>query len=498
MGFIDYFARKKGYVKPDEIQPQKRGFSGAQVGRLTNSWTNTPKPIDADIQAGLRTLRARSREQAINNDYVQRFLSLTRSNVVGPNGIILQARAIDPSGDLDSLANTAIEEAWQKWGELGSPDVTGCLSWVECQNLFIETVAKDGEALAVIHNNFPENQFRLAVEFIDVECLDVDNNQDLKNGNVIRMGVELNKYRRPVAYHIQTTATTDSDYSYRGKSYRRISADRVIHRFLPRSVWQTRGFPWMASALMRMNMLNSYEEAELVAARIAASKMGFFESENGGRYEGEDVDDEGNIITDAEPGTFEQLPDGVKFNSWDPNHPTNAFGDFVKVILRGIASGLGVSYFSLANDLEGVNYSSGRLGSLEDREAWKALQNWTVDAFCKPVFNQWIKSALLTESIKVAGRPLKASKLEKFSRVSWQPRRWAWVDPQKDINAATTAIEHNIRSTSDVIREQGRDPEEVWQEITRERKRWKELDIEPASAGFFTPGENSNESENEN
>lgn len=496
MGLVDYFARKRGYIKPEEAKTRKRSFSGAAIGRLTASWTTTPKPVDADIRSGLRVLRARSREQSINNDYVRRFLGLVKSNVVGPSGIILQARNIDNNGKLDSLANTAIEEAWQEWGEYGKPDVSGCMSWVDIQRLFIETIVKDGEVLMMKHRNWKENQFGYALSFIDVECLDVENNQTLSNGNVVKMGIELNKYRRPVAYHLLVTDASQEDYTLQGKKYQRIPADRIIHRFLPESVWQTRGFPWMASALLRMNMLNGYEEAELVAARVGSSKMGFFESENGETYGGEE-DADGNVVTEAEPGTFEMLPQGVKFNAWDPSHPTSAFGDFVKVILRGIASGLGVSYFSLANDLEGVNYSSARVGSLEDREAWKALQNWMVDCFCKPVFAEWLQFALLRESIKVADKPLKASRYDKHKRVSWQPRRWAWVDPQKDMNAATTAIDHNIRSTSDVIREQGRDPEEVWQEIKRERDRWKELQIEPASAGFLMPGENADERQDE-
>lgn len=493
MGLIDYFARKRGYVKPEEMK--KRSFSGAQISRLTSSWTTTPKPIDTDIRNGLRILRARSREQSINNDYVRRFLNLTKSNVIGPNGIVLQARSMDEDGTLDTMANNAIEEAWNDWGDFGIPDVTGCMSWLDIQKLFIETIAKDGEVLILIHKNWSQNAYRFALEFVDVECLDIEFNTELKNGNVIRMGVEFNRYRRPVAYHLITTSPTAEHYEHNGKKYQRIPADRVIHRYLPESVWQSRGFPWLASALMRMNMLNAYEEAELVAARVASAKMGFFEQAEGGEYAGEETDTDGNFITDAEPGTFEVLPQGVSFKSWEPNHPTTAFGDFVKVILRGISSGLGVSYFSLANDLEGVNYSSGRLGTLEDREAWKALQNWMITSFCKPIYQQWLDNALLAGAIKVAGKAPSSQKYDKFKRVSWQPRRWAWVDPQKDMNAAKTAIEANIRSTSDVIREQGRDPEEVWQEIAQERKRWKELNIEPAEAGFLMPEENADDAE---
>lgn len=499
MGLANWIARRNGFVKPEEVKTAKRSFNAAQVGRLTNSWTTQPKPIDADIRAGLRKLRARTREQAQNNDYVRRFLALTKSNVIGSQGVILQARSVDPNGKPDKLANAAIEESWTEWGVKGSPDVTGGHSWRSMQNLMIETVAKDGEALVVMHHGWKHNEASFALEFIDVEALDVEHNRDLGNGNTIQMGVELNQYRRPVAYHVLTGATTDDHYSYNGRKYRRIPADRVLHLFLPESVWQTRGFPWMASSLMRLNMLAGYEEAELVAARVASSKMGFFESEGGEEYVGDDTDSDGNVITDAEPGAMEVLPPGMKFTAWDPSHPSTAFEGFVKTNLRGISAGLGVSYHTLANDLEGVNYSSGRLGALEDREAWKLLQGWVIESFCMPVYKEWLRMSLLSGSITVAGRPLRSARYDKFKRVTWQPKRWAWVDPQKEMKGHGEALDRKLKSPQQVMGEMGLNVDEVLDDWVIWREKLKERGLpEPAEAGFFTPEENENENENEN
>lgn len=499
MGLTDFFAKRKGYVKPDPKKTARRSFSAAQISRLTNSWTTTPKPIDTDIQNGLRLLVARSREQSLNNDYVRRFLSLTKSNVIGPNGITLQARIADKNGRQDEHANQAIESGWKEFCRFGNFDVTGQHSFISACNLFIETVAKDGEALAVIHDRWKHNKFKFAIEFLDTQALDVEYNRELKNGNVIKMAVELNGFRRPVAYHLSTTSKTAYDYEHNGKRYKRIPAKNIIHRFLPESAFQTRGFPWTVSSLMRLNMLAGYEESELVAARVASGKMGFFTSEtgSGAEYTGDEHDDDGNIITEAEPGTFEQLPEGVRLETFDPSHPSNAYEIFIKSTLRGIAAGLGVSYFTLANDLEGVNYSSGRLGTQEDRELWKALQNWMIETVCYPVYNRWLENALLTQSLLVAGKPLKISRTEKYRAVFWQPRRWAWVDPQKDMNAYQTALENNLISPSAVIRERGGDPDEVFAEIARDRERFKQLNIEtqnkPADAGFLMGEENAEE-----
>lgn len=495
MGLIDRLARRRGYVKPDEVKTKKRGFEAAKISRLVNSWTTTPQPIDADIHAGLQKLVARSREQAINNDYVRRFLALTKSNVVGPNGVTLQARSKDPGGTYDTLANDAIEAAFRDFCKKGSFDVTGKLSFVRASNLFIETVARDGEVLVLLHENWRGNRHGFAVEFIDTQALDVDLNEELKNGNTVRMGVELDAYRRPVAYYLRTTSKTAFDYETKGRKYRRVPASRVIHAFLPESVFQTRGFPWLVSCLMRLNMLHGYEESELVAARVGSAKMGFFTSDPGapGEYTGEKTDAAGNIVMNAEPGTFEQLPEGVRLETFDPTHPASAYDSFIKATLRGIAAGLGVSYFSLANDLEGVNYSSGRLGTLEDRELWKSLQNWLIEEFCEPIFERWLSGALLRGVITVNDKPLAPSKIDKYRAVSWQPRRWSWTDPQKEMSAYQIGLQNNLISASQIIREQGRDPDEVFREIAKDREKFKELNIEPAQAGFFNGAQNDDD-----
>lgn len=486
MGFFSMFSRKP--APEPQKQTARRSYSGAKLGRLTASWTTQPKPADGDIRQGLRVLRARSRELAQNNDYAVRFLKVLRSNVIGPKGIVYQARAKD--GDrLDQTANQALELAWTEWGKYGSPDVTGCHSWRSIQELYVSTLARDGEVLIIRHNNWRRNRFRYALEFVDVEALDVELNQDLGSGRSIRMGIEFDRYRRPVAYYLLTPNAAQDCYTYGAKKYTRVAAENVIHRFLPESAWQSRGVPWTASTLVRMNMLGGYEEAELVAARVASAKMGFFETEGGGEYVGEGEDENGDIITEAEPGTFETLPEGVKFSSWDPSHPNGAYSDFVKSCLRGVASGLGLSYHTLANDLEGVNYSSARVGAQEDRELFKGLQEWIVESFVDLVFQEWLENALLSGIQLPNGGTLSPQKIAKYRAASWQPRRWAWVDPQKEMNAAIMAVDNRIRSVSDVIREQGKDPEEVWTEIAAERRRMEELEITPASAGFFMPDE---------
>ena len=226
-------------------------------------------------------------------------------------------------------------------------------------------------------------------------------------------------------------------------------------------------------------MLAGYMEAELVAARAAASKMGFIErtGEDVEGYEDVEGTDLGDQDRDkqeivAEPGLVEELDPGSKFNAWDPTHPSTAFPDFVKAVLRMQASGLNVSYTSLSSDLEGVNYSSIRAGLLDERDEWRVLQTHVVDHVCRRVYTEWIASALLSGRLN-----LPSLDPANWLQVAWQPRGWAWVDPAKEIIAATKAIDARLTSHSAVLAEQGKTLEEVLEEIDHDRQLAEEYGI---------------------
>jgi lambda family phage portal protein len=149
----------------------------------------------------------------------------------------------------------------------------------------------------------------------------------------------------------------------------------------------------------------------------------------------------------------------VDFKAYDPQHPSTAFRDFEKAMLRGIASGLGVSYTSLANDLEAVSYSSIRQGLLEERDQWRRVQHWMVEHFCQPVYLRWLRQALDSGVVN-----LPANKYFKFSATQWVPRGWQWVDPRNEAEAQIVAINNGLMTRTQALAERGLDIEDVMRE----------------------------------
>jgi lambda family phage portal protein len=485
MAILDIFKRKKAV--PAAKSAAKRSFSvfaAAAINRLTDSMAIRSQSMDWDLRLALPILRARSRSLTVNNDIAAKFLQMVATHVVGPNGFSYQVRVSEPDmkggQKIDKLASDAIEKAFADWMRVGNCDVTGKHSFFDIQNLFAKGVAREGEVLIRKVYGKEAGPYGFALQLLDTDRLDVLKNEILDNGGAIKMGVEINQFGKPVAYWIRPKHPGDSAYyTVAGVAYQRIPADEIFHLFIPLRPEQNRGVPWMHSAIMRLQNLGGYEEAAVIAARVGAAKMGFFTAPEGdGTALAQDQGTDGSLYTTAEAGEFGVLPPGYGFENFNPDYPHQQYGDFVKANLRGIASGLGVAYNTLANDLEGVNFSSIRSGVLEERDNWMVIQRWMIENFLDPVFKEWLKFALLNKMIVLPnGSTLPMAKYDKFNACTWRGRRWQWVDPLKDVEANVMAVNNGFKTREAVVSEQGGDLDDVFMGLKAEQDQIEELDL---------------------
>lgn len=485
---------KRVFSRTEPTRPARhRSFDAARVDDLTFAFQSSNSSIDADVNAGLERMRGRARTLSHNNDYAKKFLQQVVCNVVGPTGFGLQVLASE-GARLDTLANTLIEREFSAWARRGVCEVSGKLSFVDVQGLVAQAVARDGEALVrIIRGAAAGNRYKFALQLLDVDRLPIGYNVNvLGDGNRIAMGVELNRFGRPVAYHLsQYHPGETAGQLNAGSRYERVPAADILHLFRPMRPEQRRGVPAMHTAMFRLEMLGKFEAAAVVAARKGAETIGFFTSPDGSAPLLDGTDANGNQISTSVPGSYDTLPTGYDFRAYDSKYPNEMYGAFVKHTLRGISSGLGVSYNSLASDLEGVNYSSIRAGVLEERDAWMSWQNWMIEALMVPVYEAWLSTSMLAGAIAYStGTPLPVNKLDKFLVHSWQGRRWAWVDPLKDVQANIESINAGLKSRRQVIAEQGQDLDEVWAQLQAENDLAESMDLDfesKPSAGGTMP-----------
>lgn len=468
---------KRIFSKPPKRKSGRRGYSAGGSDRLSNDWKTTSLSANGELRHSLRALRGRSRDLAMNNDYARRYLQTCVSNIVGPRGVGLQMRAKYPNGrTMDKMANGVIEAAWREWGQRGVCTVCGKYSWAGVQRLVAESVPRDGEVLVEqVFGEGANNKFGFALNIVEADHLNEDLTTDLPGGNRILMGVEEDRVGRPVAYHLLAYHPGDYTWStYRGQQYVEVPADRIVHIYRPDRAGQSRGVPWMHTAMGTLRMIDAYAEAELVSARAAASKMGFISTPTGDDYTGDDKDDDGNTITEFEPGIIEQLPAGWNFTPFDPDAPSGKFNPFIKAMLQKIASGLGVAYSTLSSDLESVNFSSIRSGVLEERQNWKTLQHWFIESLCVPTFESWFYWILSNGTLGENYRP---RDYQRLNASVWQPRGWDWVDPLKDTKANLEAIKGGTRTRTETAADRGLDLEDILVQLAEEEARARELGL---------------------
>ncbi len=450
MSIFDVF-RKKGKVDEKPVVV-KRYFKGAQISDLLADWFAEERTINNDLKYGvLQRLWERAKSLYQNNPYFVRYVQLVSQNVLGANGFKLRVK-LDERGTGDPINIqeyiSRVESGFEDYVETSNIDGH---SWFEAQRLALNLLLIFGEGFLVFD---PKSlSFQLVSPLL---CPPEDLIKKVGSKTVnFKLGVGfVGNEARPSFYRFVDQL---------GKELI-IPADRVIHFRILEFPEQLRGYPRVASAMIQLHHLDGYEEAELVAARISAAKMGFF------KRSVPDVvtnQQEGKVFIDeVQPGVWMDLPPGVDVATFDPKHPNTTFPEFQKAILRSVASALGISYVSLANDLESVNYSSARVGLLEEREYYKTMQRIFIEQFLNPLFWKWYNAGLQVGT---------------FDRQNvipkWYGRTYDWVDPLKDAEALAKQLNLGLKSFTEILSQQGKDIDEHLAELKVEKEKMKQNGI---------------------
>lgn len=489
MRFLERFAKPKIKTTTAEVAPPKtqdvcvglqRMWEAAITDAQTLEWFGDYGITANDIRGQLPTIRRRCREAAKNDPYVCRALQIYKNNVVGSKGIKLSMDIPDGRGNIDMDKSGAVESAWKLWSE--TPvycDAEGKKTLVEILQLIVRSWKLEGEAIVqIVHSSLNPFGIQLKVYRPDAVAIDLVRPAVGKE-NAIYNGVEVDAIGRPKAYYFYSTLLPSGNYT--GELYR-VPAKHILHLYDEDEPGQTRGIPVFASILKDLRIAHGYDLAELIAARVDASRVGTWKQvENGDLSKIADTSSPYGLTQSTEPGEDRIAPTGWDYRPDAPSRPNSGYGQFKKDILRRVASGLNVSYNTLANDLEGVSYSSIRAGTLEDREVYKLMQETLVNKFLRPLFRRaggWLDSFLTTERATRLGLSLDDARAIREAD-TWLPRRWDWVDPMSEAQAKEIQVSHHWTTDSDIAAEGGKDYFDNV-ETARQEKEWL------AEKGFST------------
>ena len=475
-------------IAPPRGKLVTRAYGGARNTNLTGGFGSTGNSsADAELSLGLTQLRSRSRQLMRDAPYAKRARVVVVNNVIGA-GVGLQGQVKNTRKELNARVNEDIEAVWREWSCAEYCHTGGAMHFSDLERAAMSEVFTAGEAFIRLHPSaFGGSNVPLALELIEAERVADDSFTPPTTNS--RMGVEVDRFGRALAYWIRETHPGDLRATPEQRQRLvRVPADEIIHLRLVDRWPQTRGEPWLHAVLRKLNDMEQYSGSELEAARASAAYFATIKSPVGDAVT-QDTEDDGARTMNIDPLTIQQLAPGEELDFHAPNRPNAAMDPFLRYMLREVAAGTGVSYESISRDYSQSNYSSSRLALLDDRDLWRVLQAWWARGFRDRLHKVWMRQAVLARAVTAISVEAYALRPEMFTATRWKFRGWSWIDPTKEVDAYEKAVRCGFTTVSAVIAQTGGgvDIEDVIAERKEELAMFEEAGIEVDTTVQETP-----------
>lgn len=460
MGSLSSFRRKVGAFIG--------GFEGGMSSRRLKGFQPSRAHINVLIQQSGDDMTARARFLTRNNGYAINAVESWAGNVVGTG--------IKPSSKItDSALKDAVQKLWLRWTD--EADAEGLTDFYGLQRRAAREIFIAGEVFFRIRPRLPKDGLSvpLQLQMLPSEMLSKHDNRVLAGGHVVRQGIEFDAIGRRVAYHFYRRHPGDATEQGLSGETVRVPADSVLHVVDPVDAGQLRGYSRFAPVLVKLFILDQYDDAELDRKKVAAMFAGFVTRPAVDDMDLESGSSPSDGLAPLEPGQLQVLEDGENITFSAPSDVGGNYESFQYRTLLQVAAGLGLPYSNLTSDMVKANYSNTRAALLEFRRRVEAMQHSVlVFLFCRPVWQRWMDAAVLSGALTISDYEQHRAD---FLDCDWLPPRWDWVDPQKDINAEVAAINAGLKSRSQAISERGYDAAEVDAEIAADKEREQRLGI---------------------
>lgn len=473
-------------VRPHRSRPVRRVASG-HAGTMAG-WH--PVRIGSQ-QASMdrQTLVDRAEDLAANDGHAASLIDTKTLNISGW-GLAPQSRLRASDLDLPQDEVRKIrrdqERAFRLWCR--EAHAAGQLHFFDMQGLAIRDALRSGEFLFLSRMlDDPGRRFAFALQDVDPSRL-CSPFARLDDPN-LRDGIEIDPGTgAPLRYHIKNPSVG----AYEIEDWQTVEARRghrriVFHGYRYSRSEQWRGEPALASVVKLFKDKYDFLDYEVVAQILTSSLPMAIKTALGGMGLGGEGEESPQRVYHQRinPAQILYLNEGEEAQMLQSNRPGNNFESFFRLILRTIGAAAGVPYEQLLKDFSQTNYSSARAALLEFWRVCTEYRNWFLRHFCDPIWTYVQEEALLRGYWSIPGGDINRfyADMDLWTAVWWAPPPRGYVDPLKEVEAAERSVAMGFLSHSDVIGEQGRDAEEVFDQIAEDRRALAERGIVITSAG---------------
>jgi len=378
------------------------GYEGAMMQRRLKAFIPSRQSINSLLSHAGDNLVARSHYVVRNNPYARNAKRSFKANLVG--------MGIKPYSQVqDRELRQDIHTLWTRW--LNEADADGITSFYGLQTMIAAALWESGECFVRIRPRRISDGLSvpMQLQLVESEQLPVSKNELARKGNEIRSGIEFDRIGQRVAYHFLRQHPGDNLIRQQPREFTRVPADEVLHIYEAQRPGQIRGEPQTAASLVRMFLLDQYDDAELDRKKVAALFAAFITSPapDMPALPGQEATaEDGVVIAGLEPGIIQRLDAGEDIRFSEPSEVGGSYEPFEYRNLLAIAAGMGVPYQNVSSDFSRANYSSLRAALLEFRAWMQQLQHCTlIFQFCRPVWRRWMTDRRYRNGQRQGGCP---------------------------------------------------------------------------------------------
>lgn len=442
------------------------GLDAGSRGRRLAKFTPTRAHVNSLIVQSGRTVLDRVRYLVRNSPYAANAVDYFASQLVGAG--------ITPAW---KTRKQDISRVWLAWTD--EADAEGLTDFYGLQRRAARELFIAGEVFFRVRYRRPEDNLvvPMQLQMLPSEMLPVEDNRTLSTGNAVRAGIEFNAIGQRVAYWFYRYHPDDPVAGRASGEQVRVPADQVLHILDPVEAGQIRGLSMMAPAVVKLWLLDLYDDAELDRKRTAALFAWFRVSPDRDNFDSDDEED-GSGVLELSPGAGINLGPGEDVRIASPADVGGNYEAFQYRTLLAIAAACGLPYSAITGDVARANYGNVRAALMDFRRRAEATQHAVIiHQMCRRVGVLWLRQAVMSGAIPGLTPSVFMSETATLLPVPWMPPRWEWIDPLKDMKADTEEISSGLASRSSKIRQRGYDPEEVDAERAEDRRREQRLGL---------------------
>ncbi len=459
MSIFDIFKSKK--IKPSAAKNLGYSRHGAStIKRALVGWQALAGSPDNDIVENLQTLRERSRDLYMGAPLATGAIKSIRTNVVG-SGLILNAQVdaeylgLEPE-EADAWERQ-VEREWKLWANSPECDAARILSFGQMQALALISALVSGDVFVLL----PELRRAGSPYGLKVQLLEGDYVCDpyqLDYSRNILEGVEVDDFGAPIAYYIAKYHPADT--LSRGRKgpqeWTRVEAfgaetgrRNVLHIMADNErPNQRRGTPLLAPVMEALKQVSRYTEAELMGAVVAGMFTVFIKSNSpdsmlgpalplGMQLEGTKED---NTAYELGNGAIVGLEPGEEIQTANPSRPVSSFDAFITAMAKQIGVALELPYEILLKTFNS-SYTAARAAFLEAWKMYYMRRDWLANAFCRPIYQEWLAEAVASGRIKANGFFDDPAIRAAWSGSDWFGPSQGSINPQVEAAAAEARVQ---------------------------------------------------------